>query len=87
MKFSRNFSILTKQFVCQLPSGLYILYCSRITQLFYNSKDPWETINLADFPEYQEKIDIFRMEMKSISLKLVDMTNGERTKVDFWAYR
>lgn len=59
---------------------------SRVTQLFNVANDPWETFNLADFPEYAETVATMRAEMKGVATKLADKADGVRTKVDFWAY-
>ena len=59
---------------------------SRVTQLFNVSKDPWETFNLADFPEYQEMVFSMRAEMKEKAIELGDEADGKRTMVDFWDY-
>ena len=57
---------------------------SRVTQLFDMSKDPWETLNLADFPQYEEKVAELRKEMKEKAVELNDVADGKRTKFDFW---
>jgi len=59
---------------------------SRVTQLFNIAEDPWETFNLADFPEYEELVSDMRNEMKKKSVELGDVADWERTKVDFWEY-
>lgn len=59
---------------------------SRVTQLYNITKDPWETFNLADFPEYQDIVSSMRSEMKEKSIELGDQADGKRTKVDFWKY-
>ena len=59
---------------------------SRVTQLFNIAKDPWETFNLADFPEYQNMVHSMQKEMKKKAEELGDTADGERTKVDFWAF-
>ncbi len=63
-----------------------MLLGSRVTQLFNLKKDPWETFNLADFPEYSEKISEMRVEMKNKAIELNDVTDGKRTKINFWNY-
>ncbi len=63
-----------------------IITGSRVTQLFNISKDPWETFNLADFPEYQEIVAVMRSEMKEKAIELDDVADGHRTKVNFWDY-
>lgn len=59
---------------------------SRVTQLFNITEDPWETFNLADFPDYQEIVASMRVDMKEKAKELGDIADGERTKVDFWEY-
>lgn len=59
---------------------------SRVTQLYNITKDPWETFNLADYPEYQDNVSSMRSEMKEKSIELGDQADGKRTKVDFWKY-
>lgn len=59
---------------------------SRVTQLFNLAKDPWETFNLADFPEYQEMVTKLQAEMKEKAIELGDKADGKRTKVDFWGF-
>lgn len=59
---------------------------SRVTQLFNIAEDPWEVINLADFPEYKETVSSMREEMKAKATELGDKADGKRTKVDFWEY-
>ena len=59
---------------------------SRVTQLFNISKDPWETFNLADFPEYADKVAQMRKEMRQKAMELGDYADGNRVAVDFWTY-
>ena len=59
---------------------------SRVTQLFNLAKDPWETFNLADFPEYQDTVEMLRAKMKARATELGDTADGKRTEVDFWKY-
>jgi arylsulfatase A-like enzyme len=59
---------------------------SRVTQLFNLTKDPWETFNLADFPEYKDIVFSMRSEMKEKSFELEDTADGKRTSVDFWKF-
>ncbi|NIJ44904.1 arylsulfatase A-like enzyme [Wenyingzhuangia heitensis] len=59
---------------------------SRVTQLFNTEKDPWETLNLADFPEYYDKMQEMRKEMREKAMELEDYADGDRTNVDFWQY-
>ena len=59
---------------------------SRVTQLFNVVKDPWETHNLADFPEHRTTVASLRAEMKKRAMALGDTANHSRSSVDFWAY-
>lgn len=59
---------------------------SRVTQLFNIAEDPWETFNLADFPEYRERVLLMRKEMKEKAIELKDKPDGMRTRFDFWEY-
>lgn len=59
---------------------------SRVTQLFNLAEDPWEVLNLADFPEYKERVSVMRQELKAVAQELGDVADGERTRVDFWTY-
>ncbi len=59
---------------------------SRVTQLFNITKDPWETFNLADFPEFEEIVAKLRLEMKEKAIELGDVADGKRTKFDFWKH-
>lgn len=59
---------------------------SRVTQLFNLAHDPWETFNLADFPEYQAMVTEMRADMRKNAVELGDNADGQRTKVDFWDY-
>ena len=59
---------------------------SRVTQLFNISNDPWETFDLAAFPEYQKLVFSMREEMREKSIELGDKADGERTSVDFWKF-
>ncbi|MEM6964014.1 MAG: sulfatase-like hydrolase/transferase [Bacteroidota bacterium] len=63
-----------------------IISGSRVTQLFNTAKDPWETFNLADYPEYQLKVTTMRSAMEQRAKALGDTADGHRTKVDFWKY-
>ncbi len=67
-------------------SGEAFVSGSRVTQLFDVTKDPWETHNLADFPEHRDTISLLRAEMKKRAVELGDTADGARTTVDFWAY-
>ena len=66
--------------------GVHLVAGSRVTQLFNIAKDPWESFNLADFPEYRRKVDDLRDEMKSRAKQLGDRADGKRTEIDFWEY-
>ena len=59
---------------------------SRVTQLFNISLDPWETYNLADFPEYGAKVADMRIEMRAKAKEFGDYPDEKRTTVDFWEY-
>ncbi|MEM6829733.1 MAG: sulfatase-like hydrolase/transferase [Bacteroidota bacterium] len=59
---------------------------SRVTQLFNLKKDPWETFNLADFPEYADKVQALRTKMKATSKKIGDVPDVKRSETDFWTY-
>lgn len=59
---------------------------SRVTQLFNIAKDPWETQNLAFFPEYAGLIASLQKDMKAMAQKFEDKADGKRTKVNFWQY-
>ena len=59
---------------------------SRVTQLFNIMEDPWETFNLADFPEYQDQVVQMRQEIKAKAKEIGDLPDEKRTTVDFWAY-
>lgn len=59
---------------------------SRVTQLFNVTEDPWEAFNLADFPEYYDRVLSMRKEMKAKAVELGDTADGKRTEFDFWDY-
>lgn len=59
---------------------------SRVTQLFNVTKDPWETFNLADFPEYAEIVSNMRKGMKEKAKELHDKSHDEFAPFDFWQY-
>ena len=59
---------------------------SRVTQLFNLSTDPWESFNLADFPEHKDRVVLLRSEMQKVAVQLGDQADGHRTEVDFWEY-
>ncbi|GAB3658846.1 sulfatase-like hydrolase/transferase [Echinicola sediminis] len=59
---------------------------SRVTQLFDLSKDPWEVHNLAVFPEYFDKVETMRNEMREKALELGDDREHTEDKYDFWDY-
>lgn len=56
---------------------------SRVTQLFNLAEDPWETFNLADFPEYREQVTELRAEMRAKAKELGDTPDEKRSGVDF----
>ncbi|MBK1875294.1 sulfatase-like hydrolase/transferase [Pelagicoccus mobilis] len=55
---------------------------SRVTQLFNYKTDPWETVNLAYFPEYEELIEEMRSQMKAEAKRLGD-NKGALINYDF----
>ncbi|MCK0188951.1 sulfatase-like hydrolase/transferase [Arenibacter sp. F20364] len=60
---------------------------SRVTQLFNIAKDPWEVQDLSFFPEYREKVQTMRNEMKEKAKELGDsIENIEGEKYDFWEF-
>lgn len=59
---------------------------SRVTQLFNVAEDPWETFNLADFPEYADRVSEMRSKLKERSIELGDVADGTRTAIDFWKH-
>lgn len=59
---------------------------SRVTQLFNVKKDFWETLNLAVFPEYKEKLKELQNKMKEKAVELDDYKEGIGVKYDFWDY-
>lgn len=59
---------------------------SRVTQLFNLAKDPWETFNLADFPEYEAKVEELRIAMKAKAVEIGDKADVKRSEIDFWEY-
>ena len=67
-------------------SGGEFIRGSRVTQLFRLKADPWETLNLAMFPEHQQRIDAMRKEMREASIILGDTTNHIGTEFDFWDF-
>ena len=67
-------------------SGRRFVSGSRVTQLFHVTQDPWETHNLADFPEHRQTVASLRAEMKKRGTELGDTVDGLRASVDFWTY-
>ena len=59
---------------------------SRVTQLFNIKDDPWETFNIAYFPEYQAILKSTRQEMKQAALELGDSKERVDYAYDFWDY-
>lgn len=59
---------------------------SRVTQLFNITKDPWETFNMADFPEFADIVESMRKEMQLKSKELKDKPDGKFVTADFWEY-
>lgn len=59
---------------------------ARVTQLFNVKDDPWETNNLAYFPEYSSIVESMRKEMREKAVEYGDVADGKRTNFDFWEY-
>ncbi|MFY0687476.1 MAG: sulfatase-like hydrolase/transferase [Cyclobacteriaceae bacterium] len=59
---------------------------SRVTQLFNIREDPWETLNLADFPDYKAKVSELRVKLKSVASQLNDNNETVLQSYDFWDY-
>ncbi|MDW7693188.1 sulfatase-like hydrolase/transferase [Flammeovirgaceae bacterium SG7u.111] len=59
---------------------------SRVTQLFHIKNDPWETTNLAIFPEYKGLLQTMQKEMKETAASLNDKQESVGEKFDFWDY-
>lgn len=59
---------------------------SRVTQLFHYTDDPWETFNLAVFPEYSERLNSMRAEMRKVSIELGDTSSQTGETDDFWDF-
>ena len=59
---------------------------SRVTQLFNYREDPWETHNLAVFPEYQEILTSMKDGMKQAAEDLGDSKEAVEYDFDFWDY-
>ena len=59
---------------------------SRVTQLFNIKTDPWETNNLANFPEYTEMIKDMREKMKIASSEYNDTYDKNRSEYSFWEF-
>jgi len=59
---------------------------SRVTQLFNYATDPWETADLSFRPEYQERIDELRHEMRAAAKALDDRPESVGQEFDFWDY-
>ena len=58
---------------------------SRVTQLFNYKKDPWETRNLAYFPEYADILESMKIGMRQTAEKLGDnKTHLINYDFDFW---
>ncbi len=59
---------------------------SRVTQLFNLKKDPWETQNLAIFPEYKAKIKQLQQQLREAAITHEDNAQNLKFKHDFWKY-
>lgn len=59
---------------------------SRVTQLFNITNDPWETFNLAYFPEHKMLLKSMQEEMRETALELEDTKESVDYKYDFWDY-
>jgi arylsulfatase A-like enzyme len=57
-----------------------------LARSFNLKKDPWETFNLANFPEYEEIVETRHTEMKAKAQQLGDVADSKRSQVDFWKY-
>ncbi len=57
---------------------------SRVTQLFNYREDPWETNNLAYFPEYEEILGSLRSGMRQAAIELEDDNEALGYSHDFW---
>ena len=60
---------------------------SRVTQLFNYRTDPWETHNLAMFPEYADRVAAMRADLRQAATDYGDL--GAKLinyDYDFWAY-
>jgi len=59
---------------------------SRVTQLFNYKNDRWETLNLAVFPEYQERLESMRQEMRQTAKDHGDNKAQTGQAFDFWEH-
>ncbi len=59
---------------------------SRVSQLFNLTEDPWETFNLAVFPEYRGLLDSLKLEMKDVAIREGDNKEAVAQDYDFWDY-
>ena len=57
---------------------------SRVTQLFNYKEDPWETFNLAYFPEHQDLLEEMRREMRTVAEEIDDNKDRIGYGFDFW---
>ena len=57
---------------------------SRVTQLFNFKDDPWETHNLAYFPEYKTILESMRAGMRQSATELEDDNEAIGYSHDFW---
>jgi len=93
-------NFISRQKACYLPCKLieYIrakdpktgnLKGSRVTQLFNIKKDPWETHNLAVFPEYEETLLELQKEMQIKAIEEKDNLENsavQTVKINFWNF-
>jgi arylsulfatase A-like enzyme len=72
----------------QTKKGVTFVRGSRVTQLFNYKEDPWETFNLAYFPEYEELLKSMRAGMRQAAEELGDDNTSIDYDYDFWdSYR
>ncbi|MDO6736365.1 sulfatase-like hydrolase/transferase [Wenyingzhuangia sp. 2_MG-2023] len=64
----------------------YSVKGSRVTQLFNIKKDPWETQNLAFFPEHKALLKEMQEEFVKAGKDLDDYKQGIGVEYDFWDY-
>ena len=59
---------------------------SRVSQLFNYTEDPWETMNLADFPEHKPRLDSMRQQMREAAQNAGDKPGRTGQSHDYWDY-